>query len=233
MSISRHSSASRRPVPITVTTSLSQRQQSCARAGGWLLYYCPARVLQAGRRCKLSPQEQLRPVQQHDPPVWGSNTIASCSAVSKQVRCNASQCGPSLFVGVMEGALAVVTARPLYWVASLVSPWGASVAFRSGSSALDANGRVRTLQNIAYGVRLTNPEDRLDWHELSHHKGVNSRWMRQSDIWQERTSPLLESHFQNYASSRDGVSRLPTPEKFNRGASGRNSDQHHFKFDDN
>lgn len=85
---------------------------------------------------------------------------------------------------------------------------GVCIGFRPGSSALDADGRVRPSQNTSRVVPLANPKDPIGWHDLPKHEGISFRRARRIDIWREGTSLLVESHFQDSASAPDGGNRI-------------------------
>lgn len=85
---------------------------------------------------------------------------------------------------------------------------GICIGFRQGSNALDADGRARPSQNTARVVPLQNPNDPAGWHELTDYQGINFRRARRIDVWREGTSLLVESHFQDSASSPDGGNRI-------------------------
>jgi hypothetical protein len=85
---------------------------------------------------------------------------------------------------------------------------GVCIGFRPGSSALDADGRVRPSQNTARVVPLANPEDPVGWHDFADYQGINFRRARRIDVWQDGPTLIVESHFQDSASAPDGGSRV-------------------------
>lgn len=85
---------------------------------------------------------------------------------------------------------------------------GICIGFRTGSTALDADGRVRPSQNTARVVPLRNPKDSAGWHELADYRGINFRRARRIDVWRDGRSLMVESHFQDSASAPDGGNRI-------------------------
>lgn len=74
---------------------------------------------------------------------------------------------------------------------------GTCIGFRSGSNALDSEGRARADQNSSVVVPLTNPDDPDGWHAFPQIAGINFRRARRIDVWREGPNLAVTSHFQD------------------------------------
>ena len=89
---------------------------------------------------------------------------------------------------------------------------GICIGFRPGSPALDQEGRSRTNQNYSRVKPLVNPNDPKGWHALPDFPGVNFRRARRIDVWRDGDELVVESSFQDSASSRDRDGRISVHE---------------------
>lgn len=84
---------------------------------------------------------------------------------------------------------------------------GICIGFRPGSGALDSRGFSIGVQNQSRVVPLPNPADPWGWHELPRLDDINFRRARRIDVWREGECIMVESHFQDSASTPDGGDR--------------------------
>lgn len=85
---------------------------------------------------------------------------------------------------------------------------GVCIGFRSGSLALDENGRASEDSNTARIAPLVNPSDPKGWHELEMFDGINFRRARRIDVWRDGDMLAAECHFQDSGSAPDGGPRI-------------------------
>ena len=85
---------------------------------------------------------------------------------------------------------------------------GVCIGFRPGSTALTADRVPVARSNAARVGPLPHPADPAGWHELPPAGGMHFRRARSIDVWREGDELMVDSFFQDSASTADGDHRL-------------------------
>jgi hypothetical protein len=81
---------------------------------------------------------------------------------------------------------------------------GICVGFPPGSANLNENGRARSTSNRVAVPEITDPGDKLGWHEMVGQNGPGVRRLRRIDVWREQGTVRAHAHFQDGATHPSG-----------------------------